>query len=1353
MNNPIKENTTFASVRIIFTGIMVFLFLSGHCQKSTYSVAPKFQNLNFEDGISNLSVQSIEQDEQGYIWMATARGLNRYDGISFKHFLLMHNDSNSLFHNRTYDLHKSINGQLFVSTANGVNVFDPEVEKMYRIKSNNEWFSDFVEFNGKIYGAGRNGGLYGYIQTENAFRRLSRFGSTIIINKLITDDETGIWGITSFNKTLINYDPRTDSLKIYTIPGEEESYNYGDILKLDDVLFIATKRITSFSISSGKFIQLPGRYKQLEELKDCEFTFIEDIENGLLWLGTQNKGLFIYEPEQNRISNFTKSNSALRSNHLTTFFKDRDDNIWLGTFDQGAEVSFKQRNIINYDIQLENLTKNSFVTSIVSDNNSNHYIGTRSDGLFVYSGDRKKAKYFNRRNSFLPDNNIRTLFIDSKNQLWISTFSSLHLTNPEFKSVKEIKLPTPHHGILSFCEQDGKIIAGSSLQGFFTLDYDGNILSQNKNFWNDVVKVIPYGNNEIILSSLLEGVFVYNLNTDTLSNLNEIMPVTGYDFNEVVTMLLDSDSTLWLGNYDKGLYKYNFNDKSFRVFTEIDGLPNNDIVCIEEDTEGNLWLGTSYGLSRFNKKEEFINFFQNEGLQNLQFHRNSSHKDNNGLLFFGGNIGLTFFDPQLVGKFGNNETPNITLKSISVRNKEIKPNDETKLLSQILNNTEKITLNHKQNVFTIAYHAFDYIAADKIKYSYILEGLDNNWNDVGVRNQVNFSNLSPGTYSFKVKAQNNIGLWSGVKTLRIIVRPSPFKTPLAYFIYLFVFAVIVYISFKLTLQAKLYRNKLETEHKERIRENEIAQMKMRFFTNISHEIRTPLTLIKGNADMLAKDLTVGQLQSNSFKGLQHSTNRLLALVNQLLSFRSMENDTLHLIIKNNDLIFITNKLIQPFQYVAANRGIIIRVVSEYDKLILPIDEDKYEKIMSNLLSNALKHARENGTIIIQITPLEISEYNNYFKNKHQLSKSSFVKIAVTDNGSGISKNDLPYVFKRFKQSKTDINRPDYSGTGIGLNFTKKLVELHGGAIIARSKPNVETEFSFVLSLDASSYEDDVWMNEKTVAESDVLINTAEEENTETPNEKLPVILVAEDDIELNRFISSSLSNNFSVISCYNGTEGLTLAKKHLPDVIVSDIVMPETDGFQLCKLVRNDKLISHIPIILLTAKTDEESEITGLKYGADDYVSKPFSLSVLTARIYNLITIRKNLQQSYKQGILDVPQETIKNQYELNFIKKINDIVSAEYQSQKLNVNFLADQMNMSRTNFYRKFMNVMDVSPKDFIIKYRINKAIELIKSGEDNFGEISFLCGFGTQSNFSVQFKKEKGVSPLQYKKELLT
>lgn len=1340
----------------ILTLFFLVSYIIGTSQDYVHSAAPKFKNLDFDNGISNLSIHSFEQDDLGYIWIATARGLNRYDGISFKHYLYA-NDSHSLYHNLVIKLYKNFEGKLFCGTGYGVNLFDPAKNKMYRIKSNNEMYIDFIDFDGKTYGVSYLGGLTVYNPDKQSFDRIPNFPTELVIESLITDEESGIWGKTSDNRSLVNFNPRSNTFTKYIIPDFQAPYLGGDMVKLDQNILIAGKTIQFFNLSSQTFIALPQEFEQLEKLKNIDINFIKEIGDGFLWIGTKTKGLYIFNPYLSKTVNLSKSNSNLQSNHLTTAFKDRDNNIWLGTFDQGADVSFKQRNNFNFEIQLDNLTSNKFVTSIVSDNNNKYYIGTRSDGLYIYHGGMiKEGKHYNSGNSVLQDNHIRTLFIDSRKQVWIGTEKALQITNLDLQQSKELAIPQPNDGMVCFCEQDKKILAGSDKQGLFIFDYNGTIIRHELRLGNNITKIIPVGTEEVILSSYAFGVYLYNVSTGAYSKLGQLIKHENNHLNEVITMHLDTDSILWLGNYNYGLYKLNLHTNELKVFTEIDGLPNNDVVCIEEDNNGELWLGTSYGLSCFDKQEEFINFFQNEGLKNIQFHQKASLIDSFGTIFMGGNYGLTFFNPGILSESQHKTSPKLILETLKVANKEILPDDETEILSQNLNNTGAIKLNHKQKVFTIEYHAFDYIAANKVKYDYMLEGFDMEWNYVGERNFANYANLNPSTYRFKVKAQNNIGEWSEVSVLDITIKPSPFMTIWAFAIYILLLSALVFISFRLILNAKLYKSKLELEHNERVRENEVAQMKMRFFTNISHEIRTPLTLIKGNIDILSQDLASKNITFASFKGLQYSTNRLLTLINQLLSLRKLENDTLDLKVRKDDIISISNKLIQSFRYVASTRNITIKIITDFDKLIIPVDEDKFEKIISNLLSNALKHAKDNGSILVKIEMLEFNELSIFFTDTTNLSSNGFVKISVIDDGLGIPKKDLPNIFNRFAQSEIDRSKPDYSGTGIGLDFTKRLVELHHGAITVKSIEQVETTFTFVLPFDEKPYENDIWVKPenndyKTTHEITTLEKETEEVNGNKQHKEKAVVLLVEDDLELNRFISTSLKKQFNVVSCYNGKEGIKLAQNQLPDIILSDIMMPEMNGLELCKRVREDALISHIPIVLLTAKTDMESKISGYEYGADDYVSKPFDLNILVARINSLIELRKKLQAAYKRGILDEHQVEITNQFELNFIKRIEAIVSTEYHSPKLNVNLLADKMNMSRTNFYRKFMSIMDISPKEFITKYRINKAIELIQSGEENFGTISSSCGFGSQSNFSVLFKKEKGATPLQYKKSL--
>ena len=401
-------------------------------------------------------------------------------------------------------------------------------------------------------------------------------------------------------------------------------------------------------------------------------------------------------------------------------------------------------------------------------------------------------------------------------------------------------------------------------------------------------------------------------------------------------------------------------------------------------------------------------------------------------------------------------------------------------------------------------------------------------------------------------------------------------------------------------------------------------MKMRFFTNISHEIRTPLTLIKGNVDLLSKSINNKNAGYKAFNGIRFSTERLLALVNQLLSLRKLENDALDLMLSDSDIIKLTHLLIQPYLSIAEDRNISIKVESEFDHLIIPFDEDKYEKIINNLLSNSLKHITKNGEIKIKIDTPDEKELIPYHKELATLTPNDFIKISIIDNGAGISQKDLPSIFNRFNLSESDKRRIDYSGTGIGLHFTKRLVDLHKGLIIAKSIENVETKFSLILSKSSSIYTD--YHIYKQPA-SQVNSSTPDDhKNTITTSNKSHILIV-EDDTELNQFINSSLQQHFKTSSCFNGKEGIELAKEKLPDVIISDIMMPVMNGYELCKAIREDDLISHIPIILLTAKTDSQTEIIGYNYGIDHYVSKPFALDVLIAKIYNLIENRKQVEK------------------------------------------------------------------------------------------------------------------------------
>jgi signal transduction histidine kinase/DNA-binding response OmpR family regulator/ligand-binding sensor domain-containing protein len=1348
--------TLFVSQASVFRaylkiGLLIFflqIVLPAFPQEDFSNLPPKFQNLSLNDGLSNLAIHTICQDNLGYVWIGTARGLNRYDGISFKHYYYK-NDGASLNHDDITDLHKMPNGNILCSTIAGLNVFNIAKEKFVSVKSRTIRYNSFVNYDSLLYAANSAGGIYNYNPEFLEMTTVENFPTNINVDNLVADTETGIWGRSVNNQFIINYNPVSSVYEKYFLPNSDTMRTGGTMDKVGKQLIISTNsNITVFNIEKRLFENNPEKFSVLTSIQDKTINFICEVEKDILWIGTKGNGLYVYNTLKQTLTNFTKAadRHTLKSNHLTCYYKDDVDNIWIGTFDRGVEISFKRRKNFNFDLNLHDFTKDKFITSICTDYKGMYYIGTRLSGLYIYNARTNETSILNKENSFIADNHIRSLFLSSTNDLWISSEKQLNVWNLTNKKHKIIELPQPNNGLVCFCESEENIFAGSDQQGLLKFSIDGSLQDTIIEIGLNITQILKLKDSKLLVAAYGHGIFEYDFKTKVSQNLNEIISPRLENLNEIITCSFDSKENLWIGNFKYGLYKISKDKNEVVTYDMQSGLPSNDITGIVEDNSGNLWISTAYGLSMLSDNN-FTNYSYNEGLENVQFHQKAVLKDEFGTLFFGGNFGLTFLNPRVLG-LEKTKAPKVVLEKLKVSNREVRPDDDTKILDKNLALTSRIKLTHHYPNFSIEFKGFDYVAAKELEYAYILEGFNSDWNYVDNRNFASYANLKSGTYVFKVKVKNNSGTWSEEPAmLTIEIKPAPWLTIWAMFAYFLIVSFFTWGSFKLVLRAKLFKKELEFEHNERVRENEISKMKLRFFTNISHEIRTPLTLIKGNVDYLMSELKEKEVTLNSTNSLKNSTDRLLRLVNQLLSFRQLENDALDLKIKNNDIIKITKELIESFKFTSKLKGISLDIQSKNEKLVMPIDQDKYEKILNNLITNSLKFCKKNGFIKIVLETQSSELLSTEFKVDPEIEE--YVKISVIDNGKGISSDKLPFVFDRFVQYNNQKSKPDYSGTGIGLNFTKRLIDLHNGSIIAKSKEKEETCFSFILPANERIYSPETWGKTEGIDSFEYDENeTIEELPT---NEAKKTILLVEDDIELNKFIQNALSGLFKVICTFDGKVALKLAKNQLPDIIISDIMMPEMDGITLCKRIREDDLISHIPVILLTAKSEVENKIIGYKFGADEYITKPFELNVLKIRIQNLIKQRSALQEYYKKAMPVEFKAEIANQFEINFMKNINNVVAENYKSSEFNVHLLAENMNMSRTSFYRKFMSITDISPKDYITNYRINKSIELIKTGYDSFGEISFLCGFSSQSIFSIAFKKAKGVTPLQFKRSL--
>ena len=1356
----------FLKKRLFF---ILFLLNFNSFGQLDYSNPLSFKNIGLENGLSNLSVSSFCEDDLGYIWIGTSRGLNRFDGNNFESFFFVDGDSTSLYH----DFVTSIivkDKKLFIGTNNGLNSFDIESEKMQRISSINTSYAALTTWKNVIYGAPVFAGLEYYNQEKNKMIHLDIFPDEMIINQLISDENNGIWCLPASINYLFLYSPTANKLTKFELNTTTENtgiktLNCGKII--DNILWIGSNNgIHFFDIDQRKLLPENDLPENLKLLKNIEITCIELNKNSI-WIGTKTDGLFIYNLKTGQLQHYNKDQiNSISSSFIRTIFTDHNNNAWIGTFDTGIEVSFEHRKNFNFDKVLTKYIDKKFVNSIVSDNHGHLYLGTRNNGLVVYDLNSKAIKNFTKENSPFSCNHIQTETLDSGGKLWIGTEENLYTMNTDNYKISLVDFPYKTSGDLSylqynvgynsFCETpDKKMFIGSGSNGIFIFDLNGHFIRRTEKLGTNITQIIRHSNGKLLINSYGIGIFEYDCITDKFRSLTENLDIDLQKLHEAITIFVDSEGIIWIGNFKYGLFRYDYQNNQLNRYTIKDGLPSNDIVGITEDINHRLWISTSYGLSSFDKKSDFINYYFNEGTGNQQFHQRAVFNNGNGTIYFGGNNGLTYFNPKTLGN-DNYQSPRIVLKSLNIFNQKVYPNDQTKLLDTNLAYTSKIRITYKYPVFSIDYVGFDYIASNKLKYAYILEGFNDDWVYEQNRTRASYSNLKPGTYTFKVKAQNNNGIWSekpAILTIEVI--PAPWNTVWAMVLYFLIIVSAVYFLFRIILRSKLYKQELELEHREHAREKEINDMKIKFFANISHEIRTPLTLIYGIVEKLST-VPASELKNTPIIiRLKYNTERLLKMVNQLLMFKNLESDTLSLYIKDEDILSLTRMFVEPFIFLAESKNIEIEFIFLPSSITVPLDRDKYEKILSNLLSNALKFTNYQGIIKVIIDIKTQNEVSNEYPAYTPVKSSkpmNYLEVQVQDNGISIPKNELPEIFNRYKQVSGNLSSgPDYSGSGIGLNFTRRLVELHKGAIKAKSEEGQGSVFSFIIPISSEIYENKDWVQEGSATENIGYFESekiTEEQNVENSIK----ILVVEDDPELNTFIKERLSEYYKVISAFNGSEGITLAKSQLPDLIVADIMMPIVDGMTMCQRIKDDSLLSHIPIILLTAKSDIEDQILGYKHGADAYVIKPFNFALLKSQVEGLIKIRRILQKSFQNGIVPNLQKSNLNQLDINFLQKMDIIIHENYVNSGFNIEDLAQEMNMSRSSFYRKFVSLTKISPNDYLRKYRINKSIELMNEGVLSLGEISDLCGFSTQGNYSVAFKKEKSIAPKQYQQTML-
>ena len=1327
----------------------------------------KFSKIGLEDGLSNSTVVDILQDNKERLWVATYNGLCLYDGYEFMVYHHDDDDSLSIGSDVIRSLDIDSEGKVWIGTSSGLSVYNSALDR----------FSNFVYTNGTANGVwdvvcldknkvlvATDTGLKVFNTVKNVFEDISLLAKFPHIRPRT---------IRKFDDKL--YVGAYEGLYVYSLkekvvkPIMKGDYSLHMILSIlevsDSELWMGTEGKGLYKINP-----INGEYKVFNSKNSrLSSDYIRSLSLdmfGHLWIGTLN-ALNIYDEKNDSFSIYNSENTndgSLSHTSVRSLFKDRQGGMWVGTYFGGLNyyhpLSQRFTNIRN--IPYYNSLSDNVVSCIVEDKDFNLWIGTNDGGINKYNTLKDKFVHYTVKEG-LTSNDIKSIYIDSVNQkVYVGAHASRGLDVIDIKTGKisnyrpgdEMQTGRGIYGILPM--KNGEELICGSVTGsivsfnirtkkFKRLKYD-----DGKDFEKRIVTVFM-DSLERLWVGTIEGVRVYEIKDDVLKDCKILPDDNILKRTHINVITKDSKGNFLLGTR-KGLYIFDERQASLKNYDVKDGLPNNVVYGILEDDDNNLWISTDYGLSCYNPSENsFRNFTNIDGIQSNQFTSYSYCKTKSGKMYFGGINGITVFNPSIFPT--NPFIPSVLISDMQIMNKSVRPDDNTGVLTKHISETDNITLKSDQTMISLYFTVADYISGKHNQFAYKLEGLDQDWvyTDNNKRS-ASYSNLEPGNYSFKVKASNRDGVWNdNPTTLNIEVLPAWYVTWWAKLLYTIIFIALSVLLFRYFWMKKSMRIQLEMERVDKERIKEVNEMKLRFFINISHELRTPLTLILAPLSDLLKDITDKAVLSK-IKYINDNANRLLHLVNQLMDYRRAELGVFKLKVKKQVLDNTVLRIFRCYESLANSSGIDYHLENRLDGKEVWCDANYIELILNNLLSNSFKYTSACGSITIKVD-----------------EENGTLLFEVSDTGKGIPVEKQKFIFERFYQIDNE-----HVGSGIGLSLVKKLVELHHGEITFKSALGEGCTFYIKLpSLESAYSKDEISYSDGIVNENEQVYSTnsqemylvsagnhetdeaLQEENTSadvntSANNKRPVILVVEDNIDIQNYLVDGLSGIFDVIRANNGKEALDMLEECDVNLILSDVMMPLVDGIKLCRDVKRNIRTCHIPVIMLSAKTEVKEQLEGLKVGADDYISKPFYMEVVLTKIKNILRTYSLAVEYYSKSTNVEPEKLALNTLDKEFLEKAVAVVKKNLDSVVFSADLFASEMNMSRSTLHLKMKAITGESTTDFIRKIRFSEACKLLKEGKYSITEVSEMVGFNTPAYFATSFKKYMGCMPSEYVKK---
>lgn len=1333
--------------------------------------------------LSNSLINKVYQDRRGFIWIATENGLNKFDGTRFSIYRHHITDSTSLRNNYVRSLYEDSHGNFWIGCINGLQLYDRGADSFsdIRLRRNGEAVNPHItaiieRSNGEIWmstsgqGAIRirtNGG-----RTEERYdisleTELSERMNSLFLNTIFEDSGRNLW-IAAEGKGLFRYSPETGELKNFRAPQG---------LVNDDVAAVCEDiagNIFAGTLNGGLYrLENPGagqagifRPVAYNNNATLNIKTLQLNKQGTVYIGTDGEGLKEYDAGRNSIVDCVMNAAPFdfSKSKVHSILQDKDNNLWLGIFQKGLMLIPGTQNGFNYygyNSIHKNTIGSSCVMAIWKDSRGMTWVGTDNDGLYGINDRGERMVHYSHQpgDAHSVPGTIMAIYEDSGQELWLGSYFN-GLARVDRRTGRCEYVTGVSEKVSCIAEDDHQYLwigtFGSGIQRIKRSDrtvtrYEST--RDERDDWsmdrlpNDWINCILKGADGMLWIGTYKGLTCFDPQRNTFinyTNRNNLLP--GYVVSSVFE---SSDGRIWAGTTE-GLFCFDKKKEAFTHFTTADGLPN-DVICgMMEDEYGNLWISTHRGLSkRMVREQKFINYYAADGLQGNEFSRGAAFRDRQGMMYFGGINGITAFSPKEIVE--QKKDLKVMITALYLVNRTVRRGDRSGnhvITESPVMDSDSFTLAHNENTFGFEFSVLEFGNPERIIYQYRIDELGDEWTSTypGV-NRITFTNLNPGRYTFRVRASGHDNL-SEIRTVSIRIAPPWYETVWAVFFWVITICIILYTIIMYILSRFRHRQELlALEHQE-----EINEAKLQFFINISHEIRTPMTLI---INPLEKLIAEGNSEKQpTYLMIYRNARRILRLINQLMDIRKLDKGQMHLKYRETDIVGFISDVMQTFEYQAREKNLTFTFDHPDKELKVWIDMNNFDKVLLNVLSNAFKYTSDGGEINVRLTTGHNEAVKGPLKN--------YVEISITDNGIGIDKDKIEQIFERFYQINNDVTQSNF-GTGIGLHLSRSLVELHKGVIRAENREE-GTGTRVIIRLPMGSnhlktedLEDpDERTNGNPVPErkaSALPGDITDDGRTECKRTKARTchrVLVIEDDDEIRRYIRDELSDTYRIGECVNGKEGWEYILREKPDLIISDVMMPEMDGITLCKKVKQHININHIPVILLTARSKSEDRIEGLETGADAYIVKPFNSGLLKTTIGNLIGNRERLRNRFSNE-KQVDEQMVKIEKRSNdeiLIEKIMRTINEHLDDPMLNVEMLAANAGMSRVHMHRKLKELTNQSARDFIRNIRLKQAAALLSEKKLTISEIAYTTGFSSISHFSSSFKDLYGISPTEYR-----